>query len=521
MAEPQPKAQAEEGIPPLVGEYPSTGNRGQALIISMEEMPLNADGSHSRPGGRRDRERLETLLGKLGFRVVSVVDQPASAIQAELLAAEQSAEHGDNFLCVLMAHGAGGQDTYIVAADGERIYLSDDVFSRFKGSRCPGLRGKPKVFLINACRGHEEMAFAAAPEPQADGEAAGEVGAEAAATAVAQLGAWCAEAKGQLTDAKLDELRGLFLELVQCEGPGPEAAQAQAIMAQAISAGVLSAEGASTLCRGAGHLKWPPSLKVATVRTFGQDLLFGQGLLAMAFGQYSVPVDADSDLMVAFSTLPDYVSWRSKSKGSWFISTFVNVLEEHHDREHVADMLTATDRRIKEQVFKKDKKHGQAIEKVERGISGHIYWRSVHPALTNETIREAVKAFCEEGGGRHHADFLHSPTAQAHYGPVSEWNVSEVTDMKELFKDCRAFNQPLGEWQVGQVTDMRGMFRGAKAFNQPLEEWQVGQVTHMSGMFRGAKAFNQPLGEWQVGSDTDMCGMFEGAVAFASTKPSQ
>ena len=112
MAEPQPKAQAEEGVPPLVGEYPSTGNRGQALIISMEELPLKADGSHwPRPGGRRDRERLEALLGKLGFRVVSVVDQPASAIQAELLAAETSAEHGDNFLCVLMAHGGSAAFT--------------------------------------------------------------------------------------------------------------------------------------------------------------------------------------------------------------------------------------------------------------------------------------------------------------------------------------------------------------------------------------------------------------------------
>eukprot|EP01047_Picozoa_sp_COSAG01_P067568 COSAG01_NODE_9571_length_2406_cov_4.430429_2_plen_498_part_00 len=134
--------------------------------------------------------------------------------------------------------------------------------------------------------------------------------------------------------------------------------------------------------------------------------------------------------------------------------------------------------------------------------------------LTNETIREAVRAFCEEHGGAEHADFLHSPKTEARYGPVSEWDVSRVTDMSYLFSDCKAFNQPLGKWQVGQVTNMSRMFEGAAAFDQPLGEWQVSQVTDMSCMFDSAAAFNQPLGEWQVGHVTDMRGMFAGAAAF-------
>ena len=62
------------------------------------------------------------------------------------------------------------------------------------------------------------------------------------------------------------------------------------------------------------------------------------------------------------------------------------------------------------------------------------------PPLTNETIREAVEAFCEEGGGRAVADFLHSPQAEAKYGPVVAWDVSAVTSMRELFKNCAAFD---------------------------------------------------------------------------------
>jgi surface protein len=114
------------------------------------------------------------------------------------------------------------------------------------------------------------------------------------------------------------------------------------------------------------------------------------------------------------------------------------------------------------------------------------------PKLTNQTIREAVAAFCDEGGGRRRADFLHSPAATAKYGPITSWDVTQVTDMTELFRGCAAFNQPLGEWQVGQVTDMSRMFRGAAAFHQPIGEGQVGRVTTMSGMFFGAARLVSP-----------------------------
>ena len=82
---------------------------------------------------------------------------------------------------------------------------------------------------------------------------------------------------------------------------------------------------------------------------------------------------------------------------------------------------------------------------------------SARPPLTNETIKEAVQAFCEDGGGKASADFLHSPQAEAKYGPVSAWDVSAVTSMENLFKGCKAFNQPLA-WDVSKVKNILGMF---------------------------------------------------------------
>jgi surface protein len=134
--------------------------------------------------------------------------------------------------------------------------------------------------------------------------------------------------------------------------------------------------------------------------------------------------------------------------------------------------------------------------------------------MTNKSIRAAVRAFCEEGGGRAEADFMHSPKAMALYGPLANWDVSQVTDMRSLFEDAAAFNQPLNNWDVSQVTNMRWMFFGAEAFDQPLANWKVDQVTNMHGMFAGATAFNQPLADWTVDQVTDMCFMFSHATRF-------
>ena len=61
-----------------------------------------------------------------------------------------------------------------------------------------------------------------------------------------------------------------------------------------------------------------------------------------------------------------------------------------------------------------------------------------------------MDAFCEEGGGRKYqygettADFRQSPKAEAKYGPVGLWDISEVTNMLGLFYRCTTFNEDTG-----------------------------------------------------------------------------
>ena len=103
--------------------------------------------------------------------------------------------------------------------------------------------------------------------------------------------------------------------------------------------------------------------------------------------------------------------------------------------------------------------------------------------------------------------------------PLEKWNVSNVKDMHEMFSDAEAFNRPLEKWNVSNVTDMSFMFYRAKAFNQPLEKWNVSNVKDMHDMFSEAEAFNRPLEKWNVSNVTDMSFMFYGAKAFKQSKP--
>ncbi|CAL6345040.1 unnamed protein product [Bathycoccus prasinos] len=97
---------------------------------------------------------------------------------------------------------------------------------------------------------------------------------------------------------------------------------------------------------------------------------------------------------------------------------------------------------------------------------------------------------------------------------ISKWDTSSVTTMQFMFGSASAFNQDIGSWNTAQVTDMKYMFQGASAFNHDIGDWNTAQVTDMISMFYYASAFNQDIGEWDTSKVTSMNSMFEYASAF-------
>ena len=104
--------------------------------------------------------------------------------------------------------------------------------------------------------------------------------------------------------------------------------------------------------------------------------------------------------------------------------------------------------------------------------------------------------------------------ADAFNQEIDGWNVSKVKNMSRMFASANSFNQPIERWDVSKVIDMSGMFTEAQEFNQPLDKWNVSHVTDMSGMFHDARLFNQSLEKWDVSSVTNMSSMFDGAWHF-------
>ncbi|XP_045903404.1 caspase-6-like isoform X1 [Micropterus dolomieu] len=122
--------------------------RGLALIFNQEHFFWRL-GLPERDGTNADRYNLEKRLNELNFEVkaydnykqVEVLDKISEAAEAD---------HSDSdcFLLVFLSHG---ENDHVYAYD-DKISIQD-ITSLFKGNKCRSLVGKPKIFILQACRG--------------------------------------------------------------------------------------------------------------------------------------------------------------------------------------------------------------------------------------------------------------------------------------------------------------------------------------------------------------------------------
>ena len=98
-------------------------------------------------------------------------------------------------------------------------------------------------------------------------------------------------------------------------------------------------------------------------------------------------------------------------------------------------------------------------------------------------------------------------------GDISNWDVSNVTNMKSMFYHANDFNSDISNWDISKVTSLEELFFMNKKFNQPIGNWDTSNVTNMVGVFCDTQSFNQAL-NWNTSKVTSMEAMFFSTYKF-------
>ncbi|NXQ49589.1 CASP6 protein, partial [Catharus fuscescens] len=131
--------------------------RGVALIFNHEHFLWRLM-LKDRRGTLADGNNLKRSLTDLGFEVKLFDDLKAEDVRQKIYeASKDDHSNADCFVCVFLSHG---EDDHIYAYD-DKIKIQT-ITDMFRGDKCQSLVGKPKIFIIQACRGdkHDDAVIA-------------------------------------------------------------------------------------------------------------------------------------------------------------------------------------------------------------------------------------------------------------------------------------------------------------------------------------------------------------------------
>ena len=125
----------------------SSEPRGYCIIINNVKFSTMKD----RPGSNWDAQALKSLFGGyLGFNIQNFDNLSSTEIEG-LLKNTQRVDHSklDCLVVAILSHGENGN---VYGTDGVLISV-EKITGYFRGTKCPSLSGKPKIFILQACRG--------------------------------------------------------------------------------------------------------------------------------------------------------------------------------------------------------------------------------------------------------------------------------------------------------------------------------------------------------------------------------
>lgn len=145
-------------------------SHGLALVIANEKFAPSANLA-KRVCTPYDNQRLKITLTELGYRVVFRHNQTGKQMNELFKTIKQNGpgelhikEEDDSFICVISSHGDWDRvknTDIIYGYDRGTLYLQDSAYENLGADVCKHLKGKPKLFFVQACRGPQHGQIAA------------------------------------------------------------------------------------------------------------------------------------------------------------------------------------------------------------------------------------------------------------------------------------------------------------------------------------------------------------------------
>ncbi|XP_062035221.1 caspase-14 [Lepus europaeus] len=126
--------------------------------MSGARLALTLCVTKAREGSEADLDALERMFQQLGFESTVKRDPTAQQFQEELEKFQQTIDAWEDpvscAFVVLMAHGDEG----VLKGEDEEMVKLEDLFEVLNNKNCKALRAKPKVYIVQACRGeHRDL----------------------------------------------------------------------------------------------------------------------------------------------------------------------------------------------------------------------------------------------------------------------------------------------------------------------------------------------------------------------------
>uniref|UniRef100_A0A8C7WAB1 Caspase a n=1 Tax=Oncorhynchus mykiss TaxID=8022 RepID=A0A8C7WAB1_ONCMY len=145
------------GAPSIYPPMDKSGRKRLALLINNVEFD---DKSMLRRGAVKDEENIERLLRDLGYDVVKHRNLSGQEMDEAVKAFSKREEHllSDSVFVVMMSHGELGAIMGVHYKEGDPkpdVFPITNIFTHLNTDNCKALVNKPKVILIQACRGED------------------------------------------------------------------------------------------------------------------------------------------------------------------------------------------------------------------------------------------------------------------------------------------------------------------------------------------------------------------------------